>query len=294
MDRCEEWGGSLASVSTQREQDLLLGLNLTSSYWVGLRSRGQSWDWLDGTTGPSFKNGAWNWTEQDVYSQWSSGAYSNWHTNSKKLLQNQRLCAFIDPTGKWHESSCTENKPFICKKQNSYCPIDWEYKWFDYKRTYADAITECHRWKGNLASIGSPEEELIIKKLHPDRRHSWYPAWMGLNDRQVDRKFAWTDGTGSSYRNWAYKEPSNKHMEDCVAFRYMKANGDKVNWNDRECASKLRFICKRCYLDKRVDEKVARTEYAIQAGVTLIVGVAIVTVVVLVLCCKCCVPKKVR
>ena len=108
----------------------------------------------------------------------------------------------MDLDGKWQESTCTDLKPFICKKRNSYCPVPWEYKWSKTIATYADAMIECRQWKGDLASINGPEEEAAIKKLHPNKRQSWYAAWIGLNDRKG--KFVWTDGTGSNYRNWAF------------------------------------------------------------------------------------------
>lgn len=46
-------------------------------------------------------------------------------------------------------------------------------------------------------------------------------AWIGGNDRDVEGKFVWTDGTivSDGFENWRDGDPSN-------------TNGDMMKWND--------------------------------------------------------------
>lgn len=50
---------------------------------------------------------------------------------------------------------------------------------------------------------------------------SWDGFWIGLNDRQIDNRFQWTDGSTVTYTNWNTNEPNNyfNRNEDCVEIR---------------------------------------------------------------------------
>ena len=65
--------------------------------------------------------------------------------------------------------------------------------------------------------------------------------WIGLNDREKENAFAWTDGTKVDYTNWGKDEPNNRENEDCVELD-RKAMG--YIFNDNKCTKLSPFVCK--------------------------------------------------
>ena len=63
--------------------------------------------------------------------------------------------------------------------------------------------------------------------------------WIGLNDRDVENSFVWSDGTVSSYRYWSDDQPKNHG--DCTR---MTSSG---KWAHGVCsvfgAVKFRYVC---------------------------------------------------
>ena len=49
-------------------------------------------------------------------------------------------------------------------------------------------------------------------------KKSWDGVWIGLNDRQSESRFQWSDGTDVKYTKWDVGEPNSwrNHNEDCV------------------------------------------------------------------------------
>ena len=70
--------------------------------------------------------------------------------------------------------------------------------------------------------------------------------WIGLNDRQTEGKFEWTDGSSVDYTKWGYdydnrrRQPDNRGGdEDCV-YMYMTNT-----WFDSACDQELAFMCEK-------------------------------------------------
>lgn len=55
-----------------------------------------------------------------------------------------------------------------------------------------------------------------------------------------EENFAWSDGTERSYTNWYSNQPDSHGTEHCTQLGY----GSNGQWNDRECDTSFRYICK--------------------------------------------------
>ena len=72
-------------------------------------------------------------------------------------------------------------------------------------------------------------------------QHTNEKYWIGLNDRQNESLFVWSDGTPynrSVYSNWYPNEPNDRAGEDCVELHLS-------TWNDNGCKKEFGYICER-------------------------------------------------
>lgn len=94
------------------------------------------------------------------------------------------------------------------------------------------AMDECASRGLNSVSVEDERENtLLAARLSRD-------AWLGLNDREVEGDYAWANGSGSSYENWAGGEPNNNGgNEDCTR---IAPNGE---WNDVQCSVLNVVLC---------------------------------------------------
>ena len=93
---------------------------------------------------------------------------------------------------------------------------------------WKDARTSCLSLGGDLASVGSKEENNFIRSLSSEG------LWLGGTDSALEGTFVWTDGTAWTYQNWASGQPDN-HLgdEDCL---HMRKAIDGSKWNDFSCS----------------------------------------------------------
>ncbi|XP_072047323.1 uncharacterized protein [Amphiura filiformis] len=114
---------------------------------------------------------------------------------------------------------------------NGYC-----YKYVSSTKSWPAAQTHCRNLVpglGNLVSILSENEYNIVENLRGTRQ-----VWIGLNDRDRENTFVWSDGSPlGTVRKWASRQPSKN---DCVI-----QSGKRLGkWKTIPCSRAKRFICK--------------------------------------------------
>lgn len=97
-------------------------------------------------------------------------------------------------------------------------------------KSWSMAQSYCRHHHQDLSAVLKPNgNHVLADKLQA--RHL-DEAWIGLH-RDA---WKWSDGTASSFRRWAPKEPNNDGGQECAAMY-----GE--SWYDRSCDLKLNFLC---------------------------------------------------
>ncbi|XP_033981455.1 type-2 ice-structuring protein-like [Trematomus bernacchii] len=97
--------------------------------------------------------------------------------------------------------------------------------------TWTEAQSYCREHHTDLASVRNPAESQLIVELSP----VGYRAWIGL----YRDSWKWSDGSNSSFKYWAEKEPNYRASKVCVAAAF----DDSGKWEDLDCGVKKPFIC---------------------------------------------------
>ena len=103
---------------------------------------------------------------------------------------------------------------------------------------WSAAQSNCENWGGNLATISSQKEDIMLQLLTNVK--DYFSCWIGLNDMGTEAgsdssNFTWTDGNTSTYRNFAMF-PSDQNNADCVAYRYEMSDGNiSTGWQNLDC-----------------------------------------------------------
>ena len=128
----------------------------------------------------------------------------------------------------------------------SACPNGWTpngascYK-FETSRqqSWDNARSACLAMSADLVSIGNAQEQAFI--VSEARKHDEDQFWIGFNDKRVEGKFEWSNGSPATYTYWNSGEPNNLYNEDCAELDKHK----RYKWNDLRCTHALFFICER-------------------------------------------------
>ncbi|XP_078581492.1 uncharacterized protein LOC144864939 [Branchiostoma floridae x Branchiostoma japonicum] len=109
---------------------------------------------------------------------------------------------------------------------------------------FAGAEEECLNDGARLAAIkDQATHEYILSQVAPVA--NLYVLWIGLEDRENEGSFVFSDGTtlsDDSWQNFYYPGASAQEDEDCVEM-YFGSERDAAYWNDQYCTLPRRFIC---------------------------------------------------
>ncbi|XP_062590373.1 galactose-specific lectin nattectin-like, partial [Saccostrea cucullata] len=106
------------------------------------------------------------------------------------------------------------------------------------KSSWTQARSHCQGIGANLASIHSDAESLQLLSIIG--RLTAQDFWIGLNDREKEGDWQWSDGTPLDYKKWLTSQPDNwQGYENCATYRRTNRG-----FNDLFCVTKLPFICK--------------------------------------------------
>ncbi|XP_023649166.1 macrophage mannose receptor 1 [Paramormyrops kingsleyae] len=255
---CTQQGADLLSVVELHEQTYIAGLTNTlgSSLWIGLNS-------LDFDSG-------WQWSNSNPF------RYLNWAPGHPSSVPGMN-CAALNSgkASKWESISCSQKLGYICRKGNStsraplpsvmdqpgFCPSHWvPYAGRCYyiqrtKKMWKDALAECHKEGGDLASLHNIEEHsFVISQLGYLESDE---LWIGLNDQRTPMLFEWSDRSHVTFTNWKVGEPSHgvSLQEDCVLIK-----GKDGKWADHLCEKEFGYICKKKASTKQTGTSVTVAE----------------------------------
>ncbi len=98
---------------------------------------------------------------------------------------------------------------------------------------WTEAEAACVVWGGHLVSIGSAAENgHVLSRIKAVCGNT--PAWIGANDKAVEKVWTWTDGSPFTYSNWGVTEPNDFFGEDVA---WMSPSGKWVDIDEKGKAS---------------------------------------------------------
>ncbi|XP_061758500.1 lithostathine-1-like isoform X2 [Nerophis ophidion] len=122
------------------------------------------------------------------------------------------------------------------------CPEGWTqlddhcYVFQDDLRTFADAESVCNVLGGNLVSITSYVDNLVVVALAKEGGVAF--TWIGLHDAIEKGDFLWTDGTDFEFDNFAENQPDF----DGACVELSVADG---TFFDKDCTFEQSSVCIR-------------------------------------------------
>ena len=115
---------------------------------------------------------------------------------------------------------------------------DYEYCYFETRKSWGDAERACQHWGGHLASINSRAEmaelyQILGKKLD---------YWIGFIDHSgINTGYQWVDGSGG-FAYWADGQPMHGIRSRMCTVALTHYSG---HWHNIGCWYEEQYLCKK-------------------------------------------------
>ncbi|RVE62047.1 hypothetical protein OJAV_G00176910 [Oryzias javanicus] len=240
-DYCRAIGGDLMSIHS--ETDLISRRG--GKAWIGLHI-------ADPNTGYVWSDGS-----PVNFQHWQEGEPNN-HNNAESCAEVQIYS--WDENGSWNDANCESYNDWLCQIRAGVTPkpppnntataynvtadgwIQWrgkEYFIDIMPRSMEEARHFCQQHHGDLASIGTLEENTFLWKLIS---RSYGAFYIGLSV-DLDGSYWWTDGSPIMFQRWDKDQPSTETYDhNCVSMKYHMGF-----WSTYNCGRELQSICKRTF-----------------------------------------------
>ncbi|XP_038573590.1 macrophage mannose receptor 1-like [Micropterus salmoides] len=241
-DDCKSSDSYLADVSSGVDNAFLVSL-------VGLRP--EKYFWLGLSNQKNIDEFVWTNTDSVRFTHWNA-----------EMPGYQQGCVAMTTgvlAGLWDVLPCTNKEKYICKhlaegavltvapptQTPPQCEDGWTRvgtrnvctKLFSSnKRTWYEARDYCRAIGGDLLSIHSDAELLVMPKRHET-------VWIGLSAPDPVTGYVWSDGSPVNFQHWEDGEPNNKNnVESCAEFKMYKRSWSG-SWNDVHCETYHEWLC---------------------------------------------------
>ncbi|KAL5017108.1 hypothetical protein ScPMuIL_006697 [Solemya velum] len=237
--RCVNKTAKLMTLETSNERKYLSGelpyLSKSAQvWWVGMRDQAQEghWLWVDGSP--------------------VNTSILTWAVEPNNLAGIEH-CGAVYRNGKFADLPCNNTEKYVCQTTKTGatpmtntlgCPVDWlraGHKCYMFqqtkKRTWQQSQDDCVSHGARLLQVQSMDERIWIELETRVQQSGLF--WTGMNDRDQEGVYKWTDGSAvdASLIRWN-GEPNNfKGSEDCAIV--IQDN----TFNDLSCYQKAGFIC---------------------------------------------------
>ncbi|KAL7876288.1 hypothetical protein AOLI_G00112510 [Acnodon oligacanthus] len=242
---CEKTGSYLVDIANRVQNAFLtslIGAQPGKHFWIGLSNQKNRYIF------------EWTNTKKVLYTHFNIG-----------MPGGKQGCVAVTTgflAGLWDVLNCTNAEKYICKQKADdvtttlpppitpapRCSAGWNqipnrdlcFKFFnpEYRRqkTWSEALDFCRELGGDLLSIHSASDIEDFEQ----REH----AWIGYSIQDPTAGYTWSDGSSSSYQDWAEGEPSNSHnIEKCAILQRKRWNSDEGKWDDQQCEDRHSWLC---------------------------------------------------
>eukprot|EP00058_Branchiostoma_floridae_P004563 XP_002590051.1 hypothetical protein BRAFLDRAFT_129759 [Branchiostoma floridae] len=225
---CLHSGGDLVSINSQEEWTWVLAQKPAGKYWIGFHdnSKEGSFEWSDGSP--------------VMVTYWGAGEPNN--------IGDEDCIEILGDT--WNDQECTDTINYICEitvgaeLDARECPDGYHefngqcYMFSANKMAYHDAEKNCLDQGATMAVI---KDQFTHNYLVTHIRNTVDEShWFGLNDRQAEGTWVWTDGGAlGDFNVWHSREPNSAGDEDCAELRKVYS----YDWNDLSCTAQQHYIC---------------------------------------------------
>ncbi|XP_002731318.1 C-type mannose receptor 2-like [Saccoglossus kowalevskii] len=218
-------------------------LNISSRMWVGIH---------DSTT-----EGVYMTIEGDIatYLPWAA----EFSQPTGKTTENccSLSASYVSGEVGIYDDICDDRLSFICK----LLLIDTPQNTFEYEGSSYTVVVQALPWEeavdyciqenlGNLIVLSDLDEGLAVRDFigfsHFNSLGIGHYMWVGINDKIKEGVYKTVFGDTATYLAWrtAASQPTGTKTENCVCVSNYE-DLSTVGFYDRQCGSRLNFVCKK-------------------------------------------------